>query len=159
MVSAQWHVLNLYSCWTVFVTSPAASCTIIAQVTCDCQVKHVACVYILHWNVLRWDTEVSSGLNYKLREIGMQKSTQSTLLNAHGFLVRYSAAAAPCHSCPKAQGPLLNYESGGLFLQCFPFNHHFSLLIFAFFLYCTNMPWTYKLPLQSPESLLQFLLV
>lgn len=45
----------------------------------------------------------------------MEKSMQSTLLNAQvckAFFVRYRAAAAPCHSFPKVQVPLLNYEEG-----------------------------------------------
>lgn len=74
----------------------------------------------------------------------------------HFWMLRYvkvffCAAAAPCHSFPKAQGPFSHCEEGRHFLYWFPWSQQFSLLVLASFPYCTNMPWTCKL-LPQKES-------
>lgn len=71
-VSAQWHVCWIYC--SIVMTCPAASCILIAQVTGDCQLKHISCVYILHWNVLGWDTEISSAWTVNYKELVSRKA-------------------------------------------------------------------------------------
>lgn len=93
----------------------------------------------------------------------MQKSMQSTLLNAQvgkGFFVRYSAAAAPCHSFPKAQSHLLDMKKADIFYDRFPgVTTLLCLFLLLSHIVQTCLEHTSSHCRKGLESLPQFLLV